>query len=85
MLTDLQYYFNYLIDTDGALNGFATGCAAAGKDGCALVKYDNTTSTDILARIQGLLDVRAASRCLSTSLTYKTPSALTTSRKPTST
>ncbi|KAI4518937.1 hypothetical protein K525DRAFT_287718 [Schizophyllum commune Loenen D] len=51
-----EYYSNYLIDTDGALNGFATGCAAAGKDGCALVKYDNATSTDILARIQGLLD-----------------------------
>ncbi|KAL1718946.1 TAP-like protein-domain-containing protein [Schizophyllum commune] len=51
-----EYYSNYLIDTDGALEGFATGCAAAGKDGCALVRYDNTTSTDILARIQGLLD-----------------------------
>ncbi|KAL1660733.1 Alpha/Beta hydrolase protein [Schizophyllum commune] len=52
-----EYLPNLVEGTDGAFAGFAAGCAAAGKEGCALVINGNETAADIIASVQGLLDL----------------------------
>ncbi|TRM59951.1 TAP-like protein-domain-containing protein [Schizophyllum amplum] len=50
-----DYYLNNLASVDETFNGFTTGCAMAGQDGCKLVQGDNDTAADIATRVRGLL------------------------------
>ncbi|KAL1725876.1 Alpha/Beta hydrolase protein [Schizophyllum commune] len=52
-----EYLPNFVVGTDATFAGFATGCAQAGKDGCALVVNGNETAADIINSVQGLLDL----------------------------
>ncbi|KAI5889408.1 uncharacterized protein SCHCODRAFT_02634437 [Schizophyllum commune H4-8] len=52
-----EYLPNFVEGTDSTFAGFAAGCAAAGKDGCALVVNGNETAVDIINSVQGLLDL----------------------------
>ena len=56
-MNSVQYYPNALESSDETFAGFAAGCALAGKAGCALVKDNNDTATDIQKRVHELLDV----------------------------